>query len=167
MSAPVYGKTIKRQVKNSTQWLLISDSYAITPKEHVNATWPYQFIKYMGLKHNRFCLVKKSGYGYACKGKKFISLAKELKASRNIKTIIIMGGINNDKDCSLAMIKKAMKRLDKLLRKKYPNAQILCFCIRPGKSCTGHGTKAQISKICTIFGLDIFDQCFNCFREKY
>ena len=124
MSAPVYGKTVKRQVKNSTQWLLISDSYAITPKEHVNATWPYQFIKYMGLKHNRFCLVKKSGYGYACKGKKFISLAKELKASRNIKTIIIMGGINNDKDCSLAMIKKAMKRLDKLLRKKYPNAQI-------------------------------------------
>lgn len=123
---PVSAKTYEK-VHSTTTTIMVGDSYSTRPKGYSEKyRWPEQLKKNLGLKDNQVCVRRKWGYGFARDGRKFYDLLKNLDDSNKVKRIIIVGGVTNDMHQmkSKAVIKTQFKKLDTLLRDKYPNAKI-------------------------------------------
>ena len=120
------GNAAMNQVTPETKYIMIGDSYAIQPVQHPEKNWPDQLYKRLNMQDTEVCIIKRGGYGFIGKHnqKAFIDLIRPLESSQNIKAIIIAGGLTNDLKFSKQKIRKAFKKLNTLLKEKYPNAKV-------------------------------------------
>ena len=123
-TSSVYAGGPDRHMKSTAEWLIITDSYGVTPQGSRNRTWPYQFQEMMGLPDSDMCFLRLNGYGYARRGHRYIDKVKALPKNQHLRRIIVTGGINNDKHEPLSEIKSEMEKLNRLFGKYFPNASV-------------------------------------------
>lgn len=105
-------------------WVFLGDSYAKTTR-HPNL--PGLIADALGLEdrggyYMTSCMI---GAGTAKTVRSFWKLLKKLPSSRKVTDVLIIGGINNDRNHSRKEIENGMKRFAKLARFKYPNARLM------------------------------------------
>lgn len=124
------GYTVSSSAKKKAskrKFLFIGDSYStICSSRGVTKPWPEMFCRALGISASKQLYARKIGSGFApASGKSFASLVSKKKSSKKITDIVIMGGIWNDRTSSMTKIRKGAKKLNSLLKKKYPNARII------------------------------------------
>ena len=121
------------------KWILMGDSYASRLKgknfegdrEQLLFAWPDYVTDRL---HKKSLIVRLPGTGF-CKpdpthNETFYSAASKLTADKNVTRFVLVGGIGNDLRCtggpaSRKQIETAMSAFHKLVKSKFPNAQIV------------------------------------------
>ena len=125
---PTYARTNKKKIaKSEVKWIFIGDSYSAYGQ---NTKIPELLVKKIKLKKKEYETFCHGGYGFAatCFGEKatFTSLIKYEKTNKNVKNVLVIGGIGNDirTNGDETSITDAMNRFFELVKEKYPNAII-------------------------------------------
>ena len=115
LSLPVFS------AKQPSKWIFIGDSYSVVGHEK---NIPNLIANQLNLAQNDYVNYGEGGYGLAKTDYTFISLLKDAKPDPNVKNVLIIGGINNDRRCSKETVLKTGKKFIRRLKALYKNAKI-------------------------------------------
>lgn len=124
--------------------IAFSDSYGTRPFD--GTKWTGYVKEYFGLNQHTMTKKIKGGSGFAVKSKEknFLYKLKKMKADPDVRTILIVGGINNDMPFSESTVRKKMKEFNKYALKKFPRATI--YYALPNWTAQDQPTKDRILK---------------------
>ena len=121
-------QTTREQLTDITSDLkivLIGDSYTTHPAKESKRV-PACLKKELKLKDASFISACRSGSGFTKSGyRSFTRLIKSLKKDRTVTHVVFVGSLHNDKRSTASSTMKSCKKINTLLRKKFPNAAVL------------------------------------------
>ena len=105
--------------------VLIGDSYTTHPANESKRV-PACLKKELKLDDASFISACRSGSGFTKSGyRSFTRLIKSLKKDRDVTHVVFVGSLHNDKKSTAASTTKSCKKINTLIRKKFPNAAVL------------------------------------------
>ena len=123
-----FGRPVRAAGGGSQKVVMLGDSYCTHPYSR-NSRLAARLRKELGLGKKNFRASVRGGTSfYREKGTKgtFVRLLRGLRKDRAVTTVLIIGGVGNDRNHTASQIRNGAGKLHRKLKKLYPNAQI-CY----------------------------------------
>jgi len=122
----VFTESAYADAPDEVKYVMVGDSYSIISKSYgVTRAWPERVSYLLGISDDQRKVFRHGGYGFARKGKRFLSLLAKAKRDETVTAVLVVGGAGNDRFRPLREVRfwyrKTMARLHRL----YPNAVIM------------------------------------------
>ena len=107
------------------KYVFVGDSYACVRGVKNHEPWPELVVKKLGLTAGQYKMLRHSGYGFARRHKRFLTLIRRQKKDVKVTDVLIVGGAGNDRFAKDAAVRSYYKRTVAMLKRRYPNARIM------------------------------------------